>query len=503
MTPPAAPTPRSKAAADALPVAAVLAGNDLRLTVEPAALPALRAMLEGAGVRCVADRAPGTLRAAAGSYTTLLRLPVALTCAFDTAPRLSFVPAPTLTPRSYQQEALDAWIAAGRRGVVELPTGSGKTFVAVLAMATVGVRTLVIVPTIDLLAQWRRAISSLLPTPAEAVGVLGGGERRPSEITVATYQSAMIHGKELLNYGLLVFDEVHHLPADSFRRIAEVAWAPARLGLTATSERSDGRHTDLDDLLGPVVYRRSPADLKDSGGLARYREVRRYVEFSDDEAAAYRQATRVVRDYLRTAPMRPGQRGASSYELLIQRAAGDPAAREALQAYQQARRLAWNAAAKVGAIEEILRRHAADTVILFSESNEMVERLARRFLLPAVTHETPAEERRWILDALRSGQITKVATGRVFNEGVDLPAATVGVISSGNSTRLEYVQRLGRLLRPKGDGSQAVLYEILTRGTAEPGQSARRRGGALESAEDAPHPATSAPPRGTPAKAPS
>lgn len=457
-----------------LPVTAALAGNDLRLTVAPDDLAMLQKILDDAGIRRVADRAPDTVRVAAGHYADLLTLPLTMEAAFATAAALSFAPAPVLEPRAHQVEALAAWEAAGRRGVVELPTGSGKTFVAVLAIAATRQRTLVVVPTIDLLGQWRRAIATQLPAPLEAVGVLGGGEKRPGEITVATYQSAIIHTRLVQDVGLLVFDEVHHLPADSFRRIAQGAWATARLGLTATSERSDGRHTDLDALLGPVVYRRTPAELQESGGLAQFREVRRYVEFSDSEAAAFRAAQRVVREYMKRTPLPPYLRTASPYEVLVQRAAGDPEARAALLAYQEARRLAWNAAAKIDALLEILTRHAQETVIIFSESNEMVERVARQFLIPAITHETPAEERRWILEALRDGRISKVVSGRVLNEGVDLPTASVGVIISGNSTRLEYVQRLGRLLRPKQ--GRAVLYEVLTKGTAEPGQSVRRRG---------------------------
>ncbi|MBI4498554.1 MAG: DEAD/DEAH box helicase [Chloroflexi bacterium] len=453
-----------------------LAGNDLALRPADRDLPALAARLADLGVPTVVDRHRGALRAAAGCYARLRASGLPLEVAFDDHPALSFGPSPVLLPRDYQRAAVDAWLAAGGSGVVELPTGAGKTYVGVLAIAALDLRTLVVVPTIDLLEQWRRALCELLPAPPEAVGVLGGGEHRPAEITVTTYQSALIYPRELARYGLLICDEVHHLPADSFRRITQGAWARHRLGLTATAERSDGRHVDLEELLGPVVYRRSPGELTRSGSLARYREERRYVSLSTEEAERHARAVRTVREYLRTVRLPASRRaGRGVYELLVQRSAGDPRAREALLAYQEARTIAWNAAAKVEVVERILQRHRAEPVLIFCESNEMVARLARTFLIPAVTHETPHEERRWVLSALRSGAISKVVTGRVLNEGVDLPAVAVAVLLSGNSTRLEYVQRLGRILRPKE--GEAVLYEVLTRNTGELGQSARRHAG--------------------------
>lgn len=456
------------------PIHVALNGNELLLHAADLDLPALAARLTAAGVPTVADRQRKLLRAAAGHYPHLRRSGLTLDVGFDDRPSLSFGPSPALPPRDYQQAALDAWLAAGSSGVVELPTGSGKTYLGVLAIAALDLRTLVIVPTIDLLEQWQRSLCELLPAPPEAVGILGGGERRPGEITVTTYQSALIHPRELAKYGLIIFDEVHHLPADSFRRIAQGAWALHRLGLTATTERSDGRHADLEALLGPVVYRRSPAALTRSGSLARYREERRYVAFNEDEQERYSRAVRTVRDYLKTLRLPASRRaGRGVHELLVQRSVSDPRAREALLAYQEARTLAWNAEAKVEVVEDILQRHRAEAVLIFCESNEMVARLARTFVIPAITHDTPAEERRWTLQALRAGTISKVVTGRVLNEGVDLPAVAVAVLISGNSTRLEYVQRLGRILRPKE--GEAVLYEVLTRGSAELGQSARRR----------------------------
>ncbi|HLJ80890.1 MAG TPA: DEAD/DEAH box helicase family protein, partial [Ktedonobacterales bacterium] len=147
---------------------------------------------------------------------------------------LPVAPHLTVTPRPYQDEAVAAWLRADGRGIVVLPTGAGKTVVAFDAMARLGVRTLVVVPTIELLRQWRAGIQERLALPAEMVGAVGGGERNPGPITVITYDSAAMPRRKLNGYGLLVFDEAHHLPAQSYRAIAAKCAAPWRLGLSAT-----------------------------------------------------------------------------------------------------------------------------------------------------------------------------------------------------------------------------------------------------------------------------
>jgi len=173
----------------------------------------------------------------------------------DTArayPDLDLTQALHIEPRDYQQAALDAWIDHDRRGSVVLPTGSGKTFLGLQAIADAGVSTLVVTPTIDLMNQWHATLTNAFGDQlTEPVGVLGGGSHDVTAITVTTYDSAYRYVSEYGDqFGLLVVDEEHHLPAPTYRRIPEMIIAPYRLGLTATYERPDGKHELLEDLLG-------------------------------------------------------------------------------------------------------------------------------------------------------------------------------------------------------------------------------------------------------------
>jgi superfamily II DNA or RNA helicase len=379
-------------------------------------------------------------------------------------------PALSLQPRAYQREALERWLGCGGRGVVVLPTGAGKTVVAYMALEQAPVRTLVVVPTIDLLRQWRRGLIERAGLPDELVGVVGGGERRPGPVTVITYDSAAMPRRRLDDYGLLIVDEVHHLPAPTYRAIAAKVSAPFRLGLSATPERKDGGHFALDDLVGPEVYRRVPAELASTGHIADYREKRLFVDLTPEERYRYDALMAEYKWYLATR--RSQLVGGGLFEALIRRSGFDPGARRALQAHHEARMISLNAEGKIAQVEALLAKHRDEHVIVFSEYNAMVEVLSRRLALPAITYRTHPDERRLILERFRSGQYTKVVTGRVLNEGVDVPDASVAIVVSGSSATREHIQRLGRVLRPKPKG--AVLYEVISRGTAE-GRASRAR----------------------------
>ncbi len=397
---------------------------------------------------------------------------VPFTVAFDEHPALPVTPTLSMQPRPYQQEALAGWLAQNKAGVVVLPTGAGKTFVAAMAIHTTQVWTLAVVPTIDLLQQWRAALAAALSLPPETIGIFGGGEKDLQPVTIITYDSAALYPRELFRFGLLIFDECHHLPAPTYRLIAESAFTPLRLGLSATPERSDMAHTDLDELIGPEVYRRSPAELTQGRYLAQYKERRIAIALDEAEEERYNEQRRIYRSFLqrRRIIIRTPE---DFQQKLIYLSARDPEARAAMLAWREARNIALNAPAKYHEIERLLRLHASDQVILFSEYNQVVDEISRRFCLPSITYKTPTEERRTILERFRSGEYSKLVTGRVLNEGVDVPDCRVAIIVSGNSTKREYIQRLGRILRPKE--GQAQLYELISSGTTEEDISKRRR----------------------------
>ncbi|PSQ53967.1 DNA repair helicase [Halobacteriales archaeon SW_12_67_38] len=372
--------------------------------------------------------------------------------------------------REYQQEALDAWRANDDRGCLELPTGSGKTVIGLAAIEALDTAALVVVPTIDLLEQWRRECETEFRV---AVGQLGGGEQNVEPLTVATYDSAYLRADDIGDrFGLAVFDEVHHLGGEGYREIARLVAAPARLGLTATFERPDGAHEIIEDLCGPLVHRIAPDDLAGEH-LAAYDIKRLEVELSDTERAAYDDHRETFTNYLARSNI--DMQSGSDYRKLVMRSGNDPQAREALLANQRAREVMMNADAKVTTLADLLDRHRDDRIIVFTAHNDLVYRLSERFLLPAITHQTGAAERRAILARFREGTYSRVVAANVLDEGVDVPAANVAVVLSGSGSTREFTQRLGRILRPTEDDRRALLYEVVTEGTAEESVAERRR----------------------------
>jgi superfamily II DNA or RNA helicase len=377
-----------------------------------------------------------------------------------------------LTPRPYQDDALAAWLAADGRGVVVLPTGAGKTVLALMAIDRLKLRTLVVVPTIELLYQWRDAVIERLGVAKAKVGIVGDGRREVRPITIITYASAGMPEAPIADTGLLICDEAHHLPSPSYRAIPARCGAPYRLGITATPERSDGTDNELYKLLGPVVYQRTPTDLSNEGHLAKFREKRIFVDLQPEEALRY--AT-LMTEWKWFVARNHGMlgRGGDFFGELIRRSGSDPVARQALRAHHQARMIALNAEAKLGEVARLLAQHRGDKVLIFSEYTALVDRLSSALALPAITYRTAPDERKAILRAFRGGAYSKLVAGRVLNEGVDVPDANVAIVVSGNSTPREHIQRLGRIIRPKQ--SEALLYELVTRYTSEVGAARRRR----------------------------
>ncbi|MBB6096918.1 superfamily II DNA or RNA helicase [Deinobacterium chartae] len=384
---------------------------------------------------------------------------------------LEIGPAAHPEPFVHQREALEAWTAAEGRGVVVLPTGAGKTLVAQLALRQVARSTLIVVPTLDLMQQWYAGL--LAAFPGLEVGLLGGGSRDDTPLLVATYDSAAIHAERLGNrYGLLIFDECHHLPADFSRVIAEYAIAPWRLGLSATPERADQRHEDLAALIGPTVYRRSPGELAGQA-LADYREERILATLSDDERARYDALIEKRNRFLAEQNIRLGS--LEGWQRFVKASGRSRAGRAAMLAHREARGIAFGTESKLRVLAELLARHAGERTLIFTDDNAAVYRVSREFLVPAITHRTPVKERHANLERFRDGRYPVLVTSRVLNEGVDVPEASVAIVLSGTATVREYVQRLGRILR-RQEGKTAVLYEVVAENTAEENVSRRRRG---------------------------
>jgi len=368
--------------------------------------------------------------------------------------------------RPYQQAALEAWEVTGRRGVVVLPTGSGKTHVALAAMARRGCSTLVLVPTRPLLTQWVRHMEGFTQLP---VGVIGDGSRTVELLTVCTFDSAYGQMDHLgAEFGLLVVDEVHQLGTRLRPEALEMCAAPTRLGLTATPPAVSGARVRMEQLVGPVVSKHTASELG-RGHLAPYRQVPIYVELTHDERKCYEDGYMA---YLAALEQfcRVGRAAPTFERFAIATSVG----RQGLLGLQTARRAVAMAQAKVEVARTLLERHELDRSLVFTADNTAAYSLSRALLIPALTCDIGRPERLEILERLRKGRYRAVVSARVLNEGLDLPDCRIGVMLAASQGGVrEHIQRLGRLLRP-APNKQAALYEVLANGTFEV-EHARRR----------------------------
>ncbi|MCL1977258.1 MAG: DEAD/DEAH box helicase family protein [Candidatus Bathyarchaeota archaeon] len=371
--------------------------------------------------------------------------------------------------RAYQNKALDRWLAADKRGVLVLPTAAGKTFIALKAIDLLKIQTLIVVPTLDLLDQWKKRVRDCLNVEA---GVIGGGENIVRMVTISTYDSAYSQAAHLGNkFMLLIFDEVHHLASPGYMQIAEMYAAPYRMGLTATYERSDQRHNLLPLLVGDPVYSVSIEELTAGKHLSDYTYEKIAVELTKQEQQTYEENMAIFKNYL--VGRRIVLKSAFDFQRFIMTTGRDPHAREALLARNKALKTAVNSEAKLDLLAEKLETHRNEKVLIFTLYNDLVYTISRRFLIPAVTYQTPREERREILANFGNGTYKVIVTSQVLDEGVDVPDASVGIVLGGTGSRREFVQRLGRLLRKK-DGKTAKLVEIISKETVEVNISRRR-----------------------------
>ena len=374
-------------------------------------------------------------------------------------------------PYTHQLEALEAWKKAQRQGVVVLPTGAGKTYLAQLAMASTPRSTLIVVPTLDLMHQWYAELEAGFDDIE--LGLLGGGSSDRTSVLISTYHSAAIHAQELGSYyGLLIFDECHHLPTDFFRVIAEESIAPYRLGLTATPERGDGSHQQLATLIGEIVYRKSPQELS-GNTLSSYQIKPIKVELSPEEKKEYQQAIETRNAFLRKNNIYLS--GLKGWELFVKASATSQQGRRAMLAHRRAKEIALGTSAKLRVLTKLIEEHYPDKMLIFTNDNATVYHISQEYLIPAITHQTPVKERHLILTKYKAGEYKAIVASHVLNEGVDVPSAKIAIIISGTASNREYIQRLGRILR-KGDGEKlAILYEIIAQDTNEEKIASKRK----------------------------
>jgi superfamily II DNA or RNA helicase len=423
---------------------------------DPAQLPGMR--WDG---RVERYRAPARFHAVISQRLQLAQMPFE-DAAVVRGPRLAPMAVPGLRP--YQEAALMAWDLSGHAGVIVLPTGAGKTRVAIAAVARRRSSSLCLVPTIVLLHQWRAAFREQVSLET---GCYGDGVRERRPVTLATHESAYRHMSELGNrFEFLIVDEAHHFGHGPRDEALEMCTAAQRLGLTATPPSGESA-AGLEDLVGPVVYRRGIEDLAGTF-LSDFEIIELRVMLTERERRAYLEARqRFSTVFDRFRDLAEG----ASWDAFVRWASRTAEGRGGLRAWQHTRRLLALTQRKSELVGHLLDRHREARTLVFTADKEAAYGIARDHLIMPITSDVTKREREAMLEAFRSGAIRALVSSRVLNEGFDVPEADVGIVVSGALGAREHVQRVGRLLRPR-PGNELVTHE-----TAEVAQAKRRRRG--------------------------
>lgn len=429
------------------------------------------------GLPLLWDERVGAHRARAFDLKKLRRALEQLGLAVEDRVRPDPSPSPPPSPwrpvalRPYQEAACDAWRLARGRGIVALPTGSGKTRLAVAVMARCARRSLCLVPTRALMEQWVRVVSAFY---SGKVGCLGDGERSIEPITIATFESAYRHMPRIGNrFDVIVVDEVHHFGCGNRDEVLEMSTAPFRLGLTATPARAGRVSATLEELVGATVFELTVSDLAGSY-LAPFESAILGVDLTEEERRTYDRWVALYRKPFQTFRRLHGS-GAASWESFVRAASRTDEGRRAIAAWIRARRLLAYPSGKQQVLRSLLDRHRNDRVIVFVGDNETAYRIAREHLIMPLTCDIRRKERACVLERFRDGRLRALVSARVLNEGVDVPDAVVGIIVAGGLGKREHVQRVGRVLRPR-EGKRALVYELVVPASSEVGQVARRVG---------------------------
>ncbi|MEE1619473.1 DNA repair helicase XPB [Brachybacterium sp. J153] len=344
--------------------------------------------------------------------------------------------------RPYQQEAVEGFRHGGS-GVVVLPCGAGKTLVGAGAMAAMQRTTLILVTSTVSARQWRDELLRRTSLTDEEIGEYSGSSKEVRPITIATYQVLTTKRKgihphlELMSardWGLIVYDEVHLLPAPVFRMTADLQ-ARRRLGLTATLVREDGREGEVFSLIGPKRYDAPWKDIESQGYIA----------------------------------------PAECTEVRVSMPAGDRMAYAMAEAEDRPR-LGAAHPAKIDVVEQLVARHPEEPLLVIGQYLDQLEEIAERLGADLITGQTPVRRRQELFDAFRAGEISRLVVSKVANFSIDLPEASVAIqVSGAFGSRQEEAQRLGRLLRPKADGRSAHFYTVVLRDTQDQDFAANRQ----------------------------
>jgi len=344
--------------------------------------------------------------------------------------------------RSYQREAVEHFEAGGS-GVVVLPCGAGKTLVGAAAMASTKATTLILVTNTVAARQWKRELLARTSLTEEEIGEYSGERKEIRPVTIATYQVlTMRRGGtfphlnvfDANDWGLIIYDEVHLLPAPIFRFTADLQ-ARRRLGLTATLVREDGKEGDVFSLIGPKRYDAPWKDIEAQGWIAPAECVEVRVTLTDAERMAY-------------------------------------AMGEAEERY----RMASTARTKLPVVRALVERHPDEQVLVIGAYLDQLHELGEYLDAPILEGSTTNKERERLLDEFRSGKLRTLVLSKVGNFSIDLPEAAVAIQVSGTfGSRQEEAQRLGRVLRPKADGRQAHFYTVVSRDTIDTEYAAHRQ----------------------------
>ena len=375
--------------------------------------------------------------------------------------------------RTYQKQAIKNWLGAGKKGSIVLPTGSGKTIIAIKIIELINSSSIIIVPTIDLMDQWTNILSEYFKDVI--IGNIGGGIFNLSGITVSTYDSAYLKAPYIGNkFDLIIFDELHHLAAPGYKTIAEQFTSKYRLGLTATYEREDNLHIEFPKLVGGIVFSSQLNELTKAKYLASFVVERRYVKLSEEEKKQYEKNYCLYHIILKKLGI--NLYGPMGLKKLIMMSGKNKYAREALLARNNALDIALNSKSKIEELTKILTENQKLKTIIFTQHNKLVYAISNKFLIPYITYKSSKQERHDVLNGFKGDRYNVVVTSKVLDEGVDIPGAELGIIVSGTGSKKEFIQRLGRLLRTKPDSNKrARLIELISSETHEINISARRK----------------------------